>query len=66
MTALLGSVGFFLFCRDFSAFSDRLFSQSVRFLRYFDRFGMGYASASIWICVVLPLVLLVALIGLIY
>jgi hypothetical protein len=66
IAALLGTVGFFLFCRDFSAFSDHLFSQSVRFLRYFDRFGMGYASASIWICVVFPLVLLVALIGLIY
>jgi hypothetical protein len=41
IAALLGSIGFFVLCRDFSAFSDQLFSQSVRFLRYFDRFGMG-------------------------
>jgi hypothetical protein len=63
VAALLVSVVFFLVCRDFSVFSDELFSKSVRFLRNFDRFGMTYESASIWICVVLPGILLVALIG---
>jgi hypothetical protein len=63
VAALLVSVVFFLVCRDFSGFSDELFSKSVRFLRYFDRFGMTYESASIWFCVVLPGILLVALIG---
>jgi hypothetical protein len=67
IVALLGFVGFFLMCRvDFSVFSDQLFSRSVRFLRYFDRFGIGYASASIWICVVLPVLLLFGLILMIY
>jgi hypothetical protein len=55
------TLGFFLGCRDFSSYSDRLFAQSVKFLKYFNRFGLSYESASVWICVVLPGLLLVAL-----
>lgn len=39
---------------DFKAFSDALFKRSVDFLLFFDRFGLNYVSASVVICVVLP------------
>lgn len=54
--------GFFIGCRDFAAYSDWLFAQAVKFLQYFKRYGISYESASIWFCVVLPVLFLVILI----
>ena len=54
-------LGFFIGCRNFAAYSDWLFAQSVKFLQFFKRYGMSYESASIWFCVVLPILLLLAL-----
>ncbi len=57
LAAFFTILGFFIGCRDFRAYSDWLFSQSVKFLQYFKRFGLSYESASIWICIVLPIAL---------
>ena len=54
LAAFFTILGFFIGCRDFQVYSDWLFGQSVKFLRYFNRFGLSYESASIWICIVLP------------
>lgn len=62
--AAFTALGFFIGCRDFSAYSDWLFAQSVKFLQFFKRYGMSYESASIWFCVVLPGLLLLALLWL--
>lgn len=59
--ATFTTLGFFIVCRNFAAYSDWLFAQSVKFLQYFKRYGIGYQSASIWFCVVLPILLLLAL-----
>ncbi len=55
------TLGFFIGCRDFAAYSDWLFAQAVKFLQYFKRYGISYESASIWFCVVLPILLFLAL-----
>lgn len=54
LAAFFTILGFFIGCRDFQAYSDWLFNQSVKFLKFFKRFGLRYESASVWICVVLP------------
>ena len=51
------TLGFAFGCRNFSAYSDRLFERSARFLLAFGRFGMGYMAASVLICVLLPLLI---------
>jgi len=48
------ALGFYFLCRDFRAFSDKLFRQSVNFLNYFNRFGSTYIITSVWICVFVP------------
>ncbi len=47
---------------NFQKFSDGLFDQSVWFLRLFSKIGLNYFQASVVICVMLPLVLLIALV----
>jgi hypothetical protein len=58
-------LGFYIGCRNFRTFSDELFMKSVYFLNYFKRFGSNYVSASVWICVVVPILIYVGLIYLI-
>jgi hypothetical protein len=65
LAAFFTILGFFIGCRDFRAYSDWLFSQSVKFLKFFKRFGLSYESASIWICVVLPAAMFIMLLLLI-
>jgi hypothetical protein len=65
LAAFFTILGFFIVCRDFRAYSDWLFSQSVKFLKYFKRFGLSYESASIWICIVLPAAMFILLLLLI-
>jgi hypothetical protein len=45
---------FFILCRNFRSFSDRLFRRSVDFLNYFNRFGGNYIMSSVWICIFIP------------
>ena len=56
---------FFISCRKFSEFSDRIFQKSVDFLNYFNRFGSNYILSSILICVLVPILIYVLLICLI-
>ena len=59
---LIMSFGFFLGCRDFEAYSDRLFKKSVDFLNLFNNIGSTYVASSVWICVALPMVIYAILI----
>jgi hypothetical protein len=54
---LMFSLGFFVGCRNFLAFSTELYRRSVSFLNYFNRFGSNYVASSVWICLVLPAVI---------
>ena len=51
------TLGFIVGCRDFRTYSDWLFDKSVSFLYYFKKFGIGYVTSSVWICVSLPIVI---------
>ena len=46
---------------NFRSFSESLFSKSVEFLLFFDRFGSNYVVSSVFICVVLPMLIYGAL-----
>lgn len=47
---------------DFESFSNWLFARSVDFLNSFGFLGWNYVEASVWICVILPgIVLLIML-----
>lgn len=59
-------LGFYLGCTDFKIYADRLFKKSVHFLNYFNRFGSNYVAASVWICVLLPILIYGILIYLIF
>jgi hypothetical protein len=59
--AAFTTFGFFIGCRDFAAYSDWLFQQSVKFLQFFKRYGMSYESTSILFCVALPILILLVL-----
>lgn len=59
------TLGFFVGCRNFKTYSDWLFSESVSFLNYFNRYGSNYVSSSVWICVSLPIAMYAILIALI-
>jgi hypothetical protein len=48
------SLVFFILCKDFRSFSNKLFRQSVNFLNYFNRFGSNYIISSVWVCVFVP------------
>jgi len=47
--------------RDFSLFSEQLFGWSVRFLLGFSYIGVGYDKASVLVCVLAPILLLIIL-----
>lgn len=49
------------FRRDFRKLSESLFSKSVDFLLFFNRFGSNYVVSSVLICVVLPMLIYAAL-----
>ena len=51
-----------LIIKDFSKFSNKLFDVSAEFLRGFDPVGMDYTTASVIICLLVPLVVYVVLI----
>ncbi len=50
-----------LLIKDFQSFSNHLFDYSVNFLKWFAVFGLSYIQASVVICVILPIVILIAL-----
>jgi lipopolysaccharide/colanic/teichoic acid biosynthesis glycosyltransferase len=52
---------FFVFCPNFEMFSDSLFIKSVTFLMWFKRYGMDYITASVVICVLVPLLVYITL-----
>lgn len=54
------------FIPDLHVFSKWLFVASQNFLLAFSRIGWNYNQASVIICVLLPLLLLLVLVGLIY
>lgn len=58
---LLAWLLFLSFRRDFRKLSESLFSRSVDFLLFFDRFGSNYVVSSVLICVVLPMLIYGAL-----
>lgn len=51
----------FLLISDFENFSKMLFQKSASFLHRFDFIGMNYTQASVLICVVLPIFIVVTL-----
>ena len=57
--------GFYIGCRNFRSYSDRLFERSISFLNYFNRIGSNYVVSSVWICVSLPTLIYTILIILI-
>lgn len=46
---------------DFSEFSTQLFDKSVVFLNWFDHLGLNYIQASVVICVIIPVLILILL-----
>jgi len=60
------TIGFFVGCRSFRAYSDWLFDKSVSILSYFNKCGLSYITSSVWICVLLPLVVYTVLLSLIF
>ncbi|MBM3186775.1 MAG: hypothetical protein FJZ67_10795 [Bacteroidetes bacterium] len=48
---------FYMLCRDFRSFSDRLYRKSVDFLNFFNRFGSSYIISSVWICIFIPVLI---------
>ena len=60
-SALIVFIVSFLFINDFTLFSNSLFDASVKFLQSFKVIGWDYTVASVVVCVVAPIVLLLAL-----
>ena len=52
---LIFTIGFFVGCQDFKGYSEWLFSKSVSFLNFFNKFGSNYIRSSVIICVLIPL-----------
>ncbi|RZN84743.1 MAG: hypothetical protein EVB11_01430 [Winogradskyella sp.] len=46
---------------DFEVFSEKLFEMSVAFLNWFKVFGLNYEQASVLICVIIPVLIIVLL-----
>ena len=46
---------------DFEKFSTKLFNHSVDFLNWFEVFGLNYIQASVVICVIVPILIIVLL-----
>jgi hypothetical protein len=49
---------FFVCCPNFKTFSDALFEKSVIFLNWLNHYGMDYITASVVICVLVPLLVI--------
>lgn len=47
---------------DFAKFSTDLFEKSVEFLNWFECLGLNYIQASVVICVVIPVIVIISLI----
>lgn len=62
---ILACSGILLFSPDPHHLAEQVFDGSVRFLESFKRYGMNYYTASVIICVVLPILVLVVLIAII-
>ena len=60
-SALIVLIVAFLFINDFTSFSNSLFDASVKFLQSFKVIGWDYTVASVVVCVVAPIVVLLAL-----
>ena len=60
-SALIVLIVSFLFINDFTLFSNSLFDASVKFLESFKVIGWDYTVASVVVCVIAPIVLLLAL-----
>ena len=52
----------FIFVKDFKSFSNDLFDRSVHFLNSFKRVGISYITASVIVCVILPIIVLILII----
>ena len=46
---------------DFTLFSDKLFDVSVDFLNWFNHIGLNYVQASVVICVIIPILIVIIL-----
>ncbi len=46
---------------DFKIFSDKLFNRSVDFLNWFQYIGLNYVQASVVICVIIPILVIILL-----
>lgn len=46
---------------DFSAFSTSLFNWSVNFLKGFDVIGLNYTQASVIVCIIAPILVIIVL-----
>lgn len=60
-SALIVLIVTFLFIDDFTSFSNSLFDASVKFLQSFKVIGWDYTVVSVVVCVIAPIVLLLAL-----
>lgn len=60
------SLGFIVGCRNFRDYADWLFTKSVSFLNYFDKYGSNYVVSSVLVCVVLPAIIYCLLLYLIW
>lgn len=54
---LFGTLIFFVRCKKFRSFSNKLFNRSVQFLNAFQPIGINYTVASVIFCVFLPLII---------
>ena len=61
-SALIVLIVAFLFINDFTLFSNSLFDASVKFLESFKVIGWDYTVASVLVCVITPIVLVIAVI----
>ncbi len=52
--------------RDFTQFAGWMFDRSVDFLESFDAIGWNYSTASVFICVFVPLAIFIALLHFAY
>ena len=50
-----------IFIQDFEQFSTKLFNKSVDFLNWFELIGLNYIQASVVICVIVPILILLFL-----
>jgi len=61
-SALIVLIVSFLFINDFTLFSNSLFDASVKFLESFKVIGLDYTVASVLVCVIAPIVLVIVVI----